>query len=66
LDSQVGIRRQTNTIRMTEPREKLAQKSNNIMGTPMRGLTVAITPNVKKFSKREQDPTKKIKDLIYA
>ncbi len=40
-------------------REKLVRKSNNITGTPARGLTMEITPIAKKASKQEQDPAKK-------
>jgi hypothetical protein len=47
---------------MAEPKEKLVQKSNNITGTPMRGLVAAITLNVKNTGKREQDPRKKIEE----
>ncbi len=43
--------------KMEEPREKLAQKSNNITETPMRSQVVAIMPNAKN-SKREHDPPK--------
>jgi hypothetical protein len=48
---------------MAEQRKKLAQKSNNITGTMMRGPTAAITPNTKKTSEREQDPAKKSRNM---
>jgi hypothetical protein len=44
---------------MAEPREKSAQKSRDIIETPVRNLSTAITPKAKKASKREQDPPKK-------
>ena len=46
-------------MNMAEPRKKSAQKSKNITETPARNLLVAITPNAKKASKREQDLLKK-------
>ncbi len=46
-------------MKMKKPREKSAQKSGDIIETPARNLLVAIIPNVKKASKREQDPPKK-------
>jgi hypothetical protein len=49
-------------MKMAEPRVKLAQKSKDIMETPARNLSVAITPNANKVSKREQDLPQKIKE----
>ena len=40
---------------------KVAQKSNNITGTPKRNKMTEVTPNAKQASKREQDNVKKSK-----
>ncbi len=40
-------------MKMAEPREKLAQKSRDIMETSERNLLAAITPNAKKANERE-------------
>jgi hypothetical protein len=46
-----------------EPRGKSACKSNKITSTPMRGRALAITPNAKKASKREQSLAKKSRKM---
>jgi hypothetical protein len=46
-----------------EPRGKSACKSNNITRTLLRGQALAITPNAKKASKREQSLAKKSRKM---
>jgi hypothetical protein len=46
---------------MSDKGGKVAQKSDNIAGTPGRSKTMEVTPNAKKASEREQDRAKKSK-----
>ena len=50
-------------MKMAESREKVAQKSGDKTEIQARNLSVAITLNAKKASKREQDPPKKSRSM---